>query len=115
MGRKRKRGFEWVAEDAEGEAIEPVERPSRSAEKRRRKQIEDLVKRIARLSPGHRRALPFDEDVLDALDDLANSKPTPNRRRLLIRCKDLLAEHEPADIEQAIADAKAGILSRSED
>ena len=106
MGRKRKRGFEWVADDAEGEAIVPPERPNKSAEKRRRNRIEALVLEIVDLSPGQRRRLPFDEETLEALEELAASRPDPNRRRLVIRCKDLLADLEVGFIEQGIRDAR---------
>lgn len=106
MGKKRKknnRGFEWVREDADGEAVELVERRNRSAQKRRLKQVEVLGKDIAELTPGNRRRLPLSESILDAASELAAAKPTPDRRRKLLRLKTLLAELDDDALDEVRA------------
>lgn len=90
MGRKKKRGFEWVREDQEDEAIERVERPNRSAERRRVEELGRLATALAALSPGARQQLPLPAEVISALDDLADTRPTPDRRRKRLRAKTLL-------------------------
>ena len=93
MGKKRRkkdRGFEWVRDDVDGEAIALVERRNRSEEKRRLKEMETLARQLAELAPGLRRRLPVDETTLSAIEDLVAAQPTPDRRRKLLRLKTLL-------------------------
>lgn len=92
--RKKSRGFEWVAEDTEGEAIERVERPNRSELKRYRNRLELLAKKLGGMPRGARAHLDLDPDVQDALDAYAATKATPNRRRKLLYVTSLMAELE---------------------
>lgn len=93
MGRKRAR-FEWVAEDAEGEAVERVERPNRSALKRHRKRLEGLARRLGEVSPGHLAQAPIPDGARDAVAAYAASKTGPDRRRKL-----LFATHWLEDVD----------------
>lgn len=103
MGRKRSRGFGWVAEDAEGEAIERIERPSRSAAKRARRRLEELVERMVSLSAGQRRLLPLGEPALDALDALAQAGTKSDRRRKLLFATSQISGIDPDELDDAIA------------
>lgn len=104
MGRK-KRGFEWVAEGEEGDLAEKVERPSRSAEKRRRKQIEALVERMTTLSPGQRARLELDPGFLEALDEVVQAGTRSDRRRLLAHAVSWVVDEEAETLEKAIVEA----------
>lgn len=99
MGRKKRRGFEWVADDVEGEVNERPERPSRAAEKQRRQQLERLAKRLAALPGSIRATLAVDDEVRDAINAVAQAGKGPDRRRALLRAKGMLAEEEPAILE----------------
>ena len=90
--KKKKRGFEWVRDDVDEQAVELVERRNRSALKRRMSEVEALAKAMAELQPGERRRLPLEPYVIEAANELANTKPTPDRRRKLLRLKTMLAE-----------------------
>lgn len=98
MGRKKKRGFEWVREDQEDQAIERVERANRSEERRRLEELGRLATALAALSAGHRRQLPLPADTIEALDDLAATRPTPDRRRKRLRAK-MMLDSDDIDVE----------------
>lgn len=95
MARKR-RGFEWVREDVDGEAIQQVERRNRGEEKRRARASESLALAIIAAPKGIRAKLPLDEVTLEAVEELARLPPAPARRRQLLVVKGLLndADHE---------------------
>jgi len=95
MGRKKKnRGFEWVREDQDEDALERVERPNRTEARKRIQDLGRLATALAALSPGSRKQLPLDPQIIDALNALAGTGPTPDRRRKTLRAKSLLDEHE---------------------
>jgi ribosomal 50S subunit-associated protein YjgA (DUF615 family) len=105
MGRK-KPGFEWVAEGEDGEVAEKVERPSRSAEKRRRKRIEGLVERMAQLSPGQRAALDLDPGFLEALEAVVAAGTRTDRKRLLGHAVSWVVDLEAETLETALGEAR---------
>jgi ribosome-associated protein len=96
MGRKTK-GFQWVREDQDEQAIERVERPIRQMEKDSEHDLELLARRLVELTPSARRVLPLPEETIAALDALAKLSRTPARGRqarfvkLLLRQVDLEA------------------------
>lgn len=102
MGRK-KRGFDWVREDVEEEAREVPPRRDKGAEKRLRKRAEKLALHLMTQSVGVRRRLPIGEDTQEALDGLVASKPTPARRRLVLRVTTHLVEEDMDAIDAALA------------
>lgn len=104
MGRKRKRGFEWIAEGAEGELIERVERRNRSAIKRERARMVDLATAMIALSPGQRRRLPLDDETLQALDAASKTRHGTDQRRKLLFAAGLL---EDVDLDALEAEVRA--------
>lgn len=102
MGRKRKQSFGWVADGAEGEVPERVERPNRSAIKRHRAQISALVERLAALSPGKLRQLDLDEEQAQAILALSSAGQSTDRRRKLLHATSLLVDREPEELEAAL-------------
>jgi ribosome-associated protein len=108
MGRKKK-GFQWVREDQEEQAIERVVRAVRQDEKHAEHELELLVRRLVELTPAGRRTLPLAPETVAALDALAKLSRTPARGRqarfvkLLLRRVDLpeLYTALEGDTEQA--------------
>lgn len=95
MGKRKKpQRFEWVADEAEGEAVERVERPNRSAAKKQRKRLQALAKSLGAMSRGARRRLGLDPELDDALDAYAATKATPNRRRTLLHVIAVMSDLE---------------------
>jgi ribosomal 50S subunit-associated protein YjgA (DUF615 family) len=102
MGRKRSRGFEWVAEGQEGELIERVERRNRSEMKRERERFVELAAAILALTPGQRRRLELDDETMAAIHDAANTKHGSDQRRKLRYAGAMLADRDPDALEAAI-------------
>jgi ribosome-associated protein len=98
---KRDKGFEWAEDEDDPRLIVPVVRPNRTRLKEERRELEQLVHELVALTPGLRRQLPLDASQLDALDDLANTRPTPARRRQLMRVLGLMAEVDVEAIKLA--------------
>jgi len=103
MGRKRKRGFEWIAEGGEGELIERVERRNRSAIKRERARMVELAATMIALSEGHRRQLSLDDETLAALDAACKTRHGTDQRRKLLYAAALL---EGEDLDALEAEVK---------
>jgi ribosomal 50S subunit-associated protein YjgA (DUF615 family) len=103
MGRKRGRGFEWIAEGQPGEIVERVERRNRSEMKRDRERLTDLAARMIALSPGQRKRLPLDDETLAALEAAVATRHGSDQRRKLRYTAAMLADQDPAALEAAIA------------
>lgn len=102
MGR-RKRGFEWVREDQDDEAVEKVERRNRSADKAHTKRMEAALDKLMALPKGTRAKLPLHPELLAVLDELERSAPTPARRRLTLRALTWLREEDEDQLDAALA------------
>ena len=101
---RKKRGFEWMREDQEGEAITHVQRRDQTAARAERRALEDLAQRLVAMPTGRLTKLPLDEETLEALAVLARQGPKSSRRRQLLRVQ---AHLRPLDIE-ALEAAIAG-------
>lgn len=102
MGRKRS-GFEWVREDVDEVALEPVERRDRVAERALRDRLEAIALALIRRAAPARRRVPLEAYQQEALDVLAACGPTPARRRQLNRVIGLLRGADLDAIEAALA------------
>lgn len=105
MGRKRKaaRGFQWVREDVEGEAIESPYRLSHREIQSEDSDVEDLVEELIALSPDRRELLDTDREFKDALEEV-NRLEGSARARMKRRIKRLARAHELEDLRQALID-----------
>lgn len=65
--------------------------------------LKDMANQLAALSPGQRRALPLDAETLAELDRLAAAGHRPDRRRVLMRVKLLLADHDLTPVRAVLA------------
>jgi ribosome-associated protein len=116
---KKKQVFLWVRDDIAEEEEEETDlsdeerRPERSEHRSQMADLKALANRLALLSPGQRRNLPLETEVLDQLDLLAAANLRPDRRRVLMRTKTLLGT---ADLEKLVAalegDTPAALLDR---
>ena len=102
---KREQAFWWVGEDPpeDEEAVEPAARLDRNVNRAQMEDLKDLANRLARLSPRMRRAMPLDEETLDQLDLLAAAENRPDRRRVLLKARQLLEGADLAKVEAALA------------
>lgn len=102
MGRKD-RGFDWVRDDVEGEARERVERRPRSRDKSEKAHLEALTEQLLGLSDTELGRVPLLPATAKAVRVLRASKPTPARRRQLLRVIGLLRHDDTDAIERALA------------
>lgn len=78
-------------------------RPVRSEHRADMDELKALSNQIAAMPVGRRRALPLDADAQAQFDLLAAAEPKPDRRRLLMRAKLLLANVDPELLRAALA------------
>lgn len=102
MGRK-KRGFEWTADEDDPQRIQLVDRAPRSVQKKRKTELERLLTAILGLARAERRALPLDKNVLDEIDELAALPNSPARKRQFLFVKGLMEDIDVAVIDEALA------------
>lgn len=65
--------------------------------------LKDLANQLTALSPGQRRTLPLDEEARAELERLVAAGQRPDRRRILMRVKLLLAAHDLEPIRAILA------------
>jgi ribosome-associated protein len=85
------------------QGTEATGRVVRSDHRAAMEDLKDLANRLAELPAGQRRELPLDEEVLEALERLVAAGQRPERRRILMRVKLLLAESELGPVRAFIA------------
>ena len=108
MGKKRAR-FDWSADPDDPALRVPVERESRAPLKLRLAELQALANDLAELPTAARAELPLGAEVLEALQKLADTRPSPARKRQLNYVKRLMAE---VDVE-AVRTAMAGETPRA--
>ena len=81
-------------------------RVDRDLHRARMDDLHALTERLARLPVRNRRTLPLDEETLAHLDELAAAAPRADRRRLVLRTRQLLAQND--------LDALANALERGD-
>lgn len=102
---KRKQAFWWVGEEPpEDDEVEEVgNRLDRDEHREQMEDLKDLTNRLAALSPKVRRTMPLDEETLDQLDLLAAAAHRPDRRRVLLKARQMVALADPEKLEAALA------------
>lgn len=101
---RRRTGFLWEREPAEGPEEEETEaRPERSEHRAAMRDLKDLANRLAGLSRGQRRTLPLGAETLDQLDLLEAADGRVDRRRVLMRAKLLLGREDLGRLDAALA------------
>ena len=102
MGRKRQktRGYQWVREDQDDEAIERVDRQTHRQGREEDAEVEALAKRLLATPPRQRRHYPLSERLLELLAEHDRIVGAARNRHLRHIKKTLRAD----DME-AIADA----------
>lgn len=105
MGRRKRkgRGFQWVREDAEGEALEPVERVSHRTIQAEDAELEVFVGELLELPGDRRRRLPVDASLVEALDECLRLEGTA-KARMLRRVKKLLRRHDIDALKDFLAE-----------
>jgi ribosome-associated protein len=92
-----------VREDAEGEALEPVERVSHRTIQAEDAELEVFVGELLELPGDRRRRLPVDASLVDALDECLRLEGSA-KARMLRRVKRLLRGHDIDALKGFLAD-----------
>ena len=106
MGRKKSH-FQWTRDDQADEARVPAVRRDRTTERAFNRSLDALALRMAAMTPGQRRQLPLDPDLLAAIDHLDDLGTKTAHRRQLIRVQGLLRFADLEALEAALAGATA--------
>lgn len=97
----RGKGFQWVREDVEGEAIEPVERVSHREIREEDAAVEELVLAIAASPPSRQAQLPLSPALAAGLVEYRRLEGSAGRRQLR-RLKKLARGQDLAELRQAV-------------
>jgi ribosome-associated protein len=97
----RSKGFQWVREDVEGEAVEPIERVSHREIREEDAAVEELVVAIAAAPPSRQAQLPLSPDLAAALVEYRRLEGSAGRRQLR-RLKKLARGQDLDALRQAL-------------
>ncbi|MBX2804147.1 MAG: DUF615 domain-containing protein [Myxococcales bacterium] len=115
MGRKRST-FDWTADPDDPQRRRPVERTSRAPLKERLREVAALVQELVKLPPARRAVLPLDPEVLEQLEVLASTPPSPALKRQLNYVKRLMADVDEDAVRAALqGDSPVDVARRRAD
>lgn len=101
MARKTQ-DFHEVSPDGEPAPTVYTERRNARAEKAEKRSLEELTQSLVSMSPGRLARLNLDEDIVEAVQDLARQGPKPSRARQQLRVQGLLRAHGRGGLQELL-------------